>query len=177
MNLIPQLFLGSPTGRARLPILLVLVLLAALAIGAALALRAPAAPMVSGTTISGVAVDAVGLKGKPYLVNFWATSCVTCVKEMPDLVAIHKEFSAKGYQTIAVAMSYDRPDYIASFVKDRELPFMVIHDQDGAWARAYGDVAVTPSTFVVDRQGKIVKRYVGEPNFSELRKILSRELG
>ena len=98
------------------------------------------------------------------------------MKEMPDLVAVHKEFAAKGYQTIAVAMSYDRPDYIETFVRDRELPFHVIHDKDSTWAKAYGDVAVTPTTFVVDRDGRIIKRYVGEPNFAELRKILDREL-
>jgi peroxiredoxin len=52
----------------------------------------------------------------------------------------------------------------------------VIHDKDSTWAKAYGDVAVTPTTFVVDRDGRIIKRYVGEPNFAELRKILDREL-
>jgi len=167
----------QPTSKSRLPLLAVLLILAAIAIGAALTLRAQPAPVLSGQTISGAAIDPATLKGKPYLVNFWATSCVTCVKEMPDLVAVHQEFQARGYQTIAVAMSYDRSDYIAAFVRDRALPFMVVHDQNGAWAKAYGDVAVTPTTFLVDRDGKIIKRNVGEPNFSELRKILSRELG
>jgi peroxiredoxin len=162
--------------RKKLPLLLLLAIIAAIAAGSAWMLRAPLAPVVSGQTIGGAAVTPESLKGKPYLVNFWATSCVTCVKEMPDLVAVHKEFSARGYQTVAVAMSYDRPDYIETFVKDRDIPFLVIHDKDNAWTRAYGDVAVTPTTFVVDRNGKIIKRYVGEPNFSELRKIIAREL-
>ena len=160
----------------RLPLLAALLIPLAIAIGSAMVLRAQSAPAVSGKTIAGEVVGPETLKGKPYLVNFWATSCVTCVKEMPDLTAVHQEFQARGYQTIAVAMSYDRPEYIASFVRDRSLPFLVIHDQDGAWAKAYGDVAVTHTTFLVDRDGKIIKRYVGEPNFSELRKIISREL-
>jgi len=167
---------SSQKPSAKRPLLLVLGLIAVVAIGAAVFLRSTPAPAVSGQTISGQAVTPASLSGKPYLVNFWATSCVTCVKEMPDLVAVHKEFAARGYQTIAVAMSYDRPDYIETFVRDRELPFHVIHDKDSAWARAYGDVAVTPTTFVVDRDGRIIKRYVGEPNFAELRKILDREL-
>jgi peroxiredoxin len=162
--------------KMRLPLLAALLIPLAIAIGSAMVLRAQSAPAVSGKTIAGEVVGPETLKGKPYLVNFWATSCVTCVKEMPDLTAVHQEFQARGYQTIAVAMSYDRPEYIASFVRDRSLPFLVIHDQDGAWAKAYGDVAVTPTTFLVDRDGKIIKRYVGEPNFSELRKIISREL-
>lgn len=176
MNTRILLFPGRARGASKLPLLAVLFILATIAIAAAFMLRAQPAPAVSGQTISGQAVNPDALKGKPYLVNFWATSCVTCVKEMPDLVAVHKEYVDKGFQTIAVAMSYDRPDYIATFVKDRDLPFLVIHDRDGAWAKAYGDVAVTPTTFVVDRDGKIVKRYVGEPNFSELRKLLSRQL-
>ncbi len=172
-------FMNSNTqnkSRSKLPLLALLLIVAVIAAGSAWMLRAQPAPLVSGQTIRGDAVTPATLKGKPYLVNFWATSCVTCVKEMPDLVAIHQEFSAKGYQTIAVAMSYDRPDYIETFVKDRGLPFQVIHDKDNAWTKAYGDVAVTPTTFVVDANGKIIKRYVGEPNFSELRKILAREL-
>jgi peroxiredoxin len=167
---------SSPSSR-KLPLLALLVLIGLIAAGSAWMLRAQPAPLVSGQTIRGDAVTPDTLKGKPYLVNFWATSCVTCVKEMPDLMAVHKEFADKGFQTIAVAMSFDRPDYIETFVRDREIPFLVIHDKDNAWARAYGDVAVTPTTFVVDRQGKIIKRYVGEPNFTELRKILARELG
>lgn len=159
------------------PLLAVLLIVAIIATAAAFLLRAAPAPVVSGQTISGQAVSSGALIGKPYLVNFWATSCVTCVKEMPDLMAVHKEFEAKGYTTIAVAMSYDRPDYIATFVNDRQLPFLVIHDRDNAWAKAYGDVSVTPTTFLVDAKGRIIKRYVGEPNFPELRKILAKELG
>ena len=173
----PQAFPPTSAKKSRLPLLAALFILLAVAIGAAMMLRAQPAPLLSGKTIAGEVVGPEALKGRPYLVNFWATSCVTCVKEMPDLTAVHQEFQARGYQTIAVAMSYDRPDYIASFVRDRGLPFLVIHDQDGAWAKAYGDVAVTPTTFLVDRDGKIIKRYVGEPNFSELRKIIARELG
>ncbi len=167
---------SSSKPASKRPLLIVLGLIAIAAIGAAVFLRSAPAPTLSGQTISGQTVTPASLSGKPYLVNFWATSCVTCVKEMPDLVAVHKEFGEKGYQTIAVAMSYDRPDYIETFVKDRGLPFHVIHDKDNAWAKAYGDVAVTPTTFVVDREGRIIKRYVGEPNFAELRKILGREL-
>jgi peroxiredoxin len=172
MNSTPQASRSS-----KKPLLAVLLILGAIALAAAFVLRATPAPVLTGQTISGQAVSSSALQGKPYLVNFWATSCVTCVKEMPDLMAVHQEFAAKGYTTIAVAMSYDRPDYIATFVKDRQLPFLVIHDQDNAWAKAYGDVSVTPTTFLVDAKGNVIKRYVGEPNFSELRRILAKGLG
>jgi len=154
-----------------------LVLVFIVGLAAAWSLRAPAAPEVSGQTIDGLSVTPQGLAGKPYLVNFWATSCITCVKEMPDLIAVHQAFSDKGFKTIAVAMSYDRPDFIETFVADRNIPFLVIHDKDNAWSKAYGNVSVTPTTFVVDSQGRIIKRYVGEPNFNELRRILTKALG
>jgi peroxiredoxin len=175
MPLMKNLTTKNPA--ARKPLLLILAILLAGTLLAAWLLRAPMAPQVSGQTITGQAVSSQSLQGKPYLVNFWATSCVTCVKEMPDIVAVHQAFADKGYQTIAVAMSYDRPDYIASFVQDRNLPFMVVHDKDNQWAQAFGDVSVTPTTFVVDGKGRIIKRYVGEPDFADLKRIIARELG
>lgn len=138
-------------------------------------LRSAPAPMVQGTDLNGQSVATTALKGRPYLVNFWATSCVTCVKEMPDIVALHEEFSSKGFQTIAVAMRYDRPDFLERFVQDRALPFTVVHDTTGDWARAFGDVSVTPTTFVIDAKGQIFKRYVGEPDFPALRRWLQTQ--
>lgn len=167
----------NPKAPVRKPLLLFLAAVLLISSLAGLLLRSPPAPVVGGTTLAGQPVDVGAFAGRPYLVNFWATSCVTCVKEMPELIAVHREFSARGYQTIAVAMSYDRPDHLASFVKERELPFLVIHDKTGAWAQAYGDVSVTPTTFVVDSKGRIIKRYVGEPDFSQLRRLIARELG
>ena len=164
---------GGLSGRAG-AILLGALLLTAVA--AWWSLRTTPAPVVEGTDLTGSAVATAGLKGKPYLINFWATSCVTCVKEMPDIVALHEEFSGQGFRTIAVAMSYDRTDYLQKFVEDRALPFTVVHDLTGAWAQAFGDVSVTPTTFVVDAKGQIVKRYVGEPDFGALRRWLKSEL-
>ena len=135
------------------------------------------APRVDYTTLTGQVLKPADYQGDVMVVNFWATSCTTCVKEMPALIDTHNKYKAQGLRTIAVAMSYDRPDYISTFVKDRNIPFLVIHDKDNVWTKAYGDVAVTPTTFLVDREGNIMKRYVGEPNFSELRKILAKELG
>ncbi|MFM1881242.1 MAG: hypothetical protein RLZZ344_1476 [Pseudomonadota bacterium] len=165
--------LGGLSGRMGALLLLALIVTA---LAAWWSLRFSPAPVVEGTDLTGAPVATAGLQGKPYLINFWATSCVTCVKEMPDIVALHEEFSGQGFRTIAVAMSYDRPDYLQKFVEDRALPFTVLHDQSGAWAQAFGDVSVTPTTFVVDAQGQIIKRYVGEPDFAALRRWLKDAL-
>lgn len=140
------------------------------------ALRPAPAPQLQGIDLKGQPVSTANLAGRPYLVNFWATSCVTCVKEMPEIVALHEEFSSKGFETIAVAMRYDREDFLQKFVDDRSLPFTVVHDTSGDWARAFGDVSVTPTTFVIDAKGQVYKRYVGEPDFQALRRWLKAEV-
>lgn len=114
--------------------------------------------------------------GKVMLVNFWATSCVTCVKEMPALVATHQRYAAAGFSTLAVAMQYDPPDYVAQFAQTRKLPFGVAIDNTGAIARAFGPVRMTPTTFLVDKKGQIVKQILGEPNFNELHALIERLL-
>ncbi len=110
------------------------------------------------------------------MVNFWATSCTTCVAEMPELVATYQQYKDKGYQTLAVAMSYDPPSYVVNFAQTRQLPFKVAIDNTGAVARAWGDVKLTPSTFLLNKRGEIVKRYVGPPNFAELHQLIEKLL-
>ena len=100
--------------------------------------------------------------------NFWATSCTTCVAEMPEIAATYGKFKAQGYETLAVAMQYDKPEYVSRFAAQRALPFLVAYDHDGQAAKAWGDVYLTPTTFLLDKQGRIVKRYVGQPDFAAL---------
>lgn len=116
------------------------------------------------------------LKGKVTLVNFWATSCVTCVAEMPKLVATYNKYKERGFDTLAVAMSYDPPSYVVNYAETRKLPFSVAIDNTGAVAKAWGDVQLTPTTYIVDRRGNIVKRYVGEPDFAELHRLIEQLL-
>ena len=116
------------------------------------------------------------LRGQVTLVNFWATSCTTCVAEMPEIVATYDKFKDKGYETIAVAMQYDPPSYVVNFAETRKLPFKVALDTSGALARDWGDVKLTPTTYVVDKQGAIVKKYVGTPDFPELHKLIEKLL-
>jgi peroxiredoxin len=73
---------------------------------------------------------------------------------------------------VAVAMQYDPPAYVLSFAQSRQLPFKVAIDNTGAISKAWGDIRVTPTTFLVDQQGKIIKRYVGPPQFEALHQLL-----
>jgi peroxiredoxin len=134
------------------------------------------APNFSYTLLDGKQSSTEALRGKVLVVNFWATSCVSCVKEMPQLVATHSKYKPKGLETLAVAMSYDPPAYVANFAQTRQLPFGVVIDNTGAIAKAFNDTKITPTTFVIDKKGAIVKRYVGEPDFAELHGLLEKLL-
>lgn len=139
-------------------------------------LNSSVAPQSSFTLLDGSSRTTADLKGKVALINFWATSCTTCVAEMPMLAATYEKFRGRGYETIAVAMSYDPPTYVVNFAHTRKLPFPVAIDNTGAVAKAWGDVSVTPTTFRVNKRGEIVKRFVGKPDFAELHQLIDRLL-
>jgi peroxiredoxin len=134
------------------------------------------APAVAYTLLDGSMRNTENLRGKVVLVNFWATSCTTCVREMPHIVATHEKFKGRGFETLAVAMSYDPPAYVANFAETRRLPFPVAIDNTGQIAKRFDDVRLTPTTFLINRKGEIVKRYLGEPDFAALHKLIEELL-
>ena len=129
------------------------------------------------TTLKGEKLTTADLRGKVVLVNFWATSCVVCVKEMPEIAATYRKFEARGFETIAVAMSYDPPNLVLNYAQKNALPFKVALDLNSDIAQAFGKVRLTPTTFVLDKRGRIVARYLGEPDFAELHKLIEARLG
>ena len=135
-----------------------------------------AAPETTFVLLDGSKKTTSDLKGKVALVNFWATSCTTCVAEMPKMVSTFDKYRAKGYEHVAVAMAYDPPSYVVNYAQTRKLPFSVAIDNTGAVAKAWGEVQLTPTTYVVNKKGEIVKRYVGEPNFAELHQLIEKLL-
>jgi len=147
-------------------------LLAMLAAGAAGCSTRETAPQFSYTLLDGSQRHSTALRGKVLLVNFWATTCTTCVAEMPKIVATHRKFQARGYETLAVAMRHDPPASVANYAESRRLPFGVVIDNTGAIAKGFGDVDATPTTFLIDKHGAIVKRYVGEPDFAALHTLV-----
>ena len=130
------------------------------------------APDATFTRLDGSSARISHLQGKVVLVNFWATTCSVCVKEMPQLVATHQKFSARGFETLAVAMSYDPPSSVVNFTESRRLPFTVVIDNTGSVARSFDDVKLTPTTVLINKHGEIVKRYVGEPDFAALHQLI-----
>jgi peroxiredoxin len=152
-------------------------LVAALAVGAYASMNnRPTVPDVTFISLNGQKISTPGLRGKVVIVNFWATSCVTCVKEMPQMIDTYNKFKGQGLEFVAVAMKYDPPNYVVNFTETRKLPFTVALDSGGDIAKAFNDVTLTPTTYVIDKNGKVLKRYVGEPDFAALHALLQQAL-
>lgn len=136
----------------------------------------PSAPAVTFETLDGQKIAMNALEGKAVLVKFWATSCVTCVQQMPDTESYYEAYHPQGLEVIAVAMSYDPIEYVKQFTVSRELPFTVATDTDGSVAKGFGDVKLTPIAFVIDRNGKILKRYLGNYDKQDMKKTIESAL-
>ena len=158
------------------PLLIAVVVLAiAGALGYAL-IDKPAAPAATFTTLEGKRITLESLRGKVVLVNFWATSCPGCIKEMPAMMQTYQQYKNKGFEIIAVAMSYDPPNYVLNFVQTRQLPFPVALDVDGAHARAFGNVQLTPTSFIVGKDGSVLEQKIGDLDFVKLKALLDKQL-
>lgn len=131
-----------------------------------------AAPDVTYTLLDGRQGTLQALRGKVVLVSFWSMNCDTCVNEMPSIVATDGKFRAKGYETLAVAMSYDPPASVVRFVAYNKLPFPVAIDNTGNIAKSFGEVLQTPTAFLIDKRGRIVERYIGAPDFAALQRLI-----
>jgi peroxiredoxin len=158
--------------------LITVVAALAVALGAAAAafMRSEVAPEVRFTNLAGGSFTTADLRGKVVLVNFWATDCSTCMHEMPRMIETYNKFAPRGYEMVAVAMSYDHPNFVAAYAERNRLPFKVALDIDGQVAREFGNVRVTPTTYLLDRRGRVLKQYLGEPDWTEFHALVDRAL-
>lgn len=134
------------------------------------------APSITFTTIEGKKISMADLKGKVVLVNFWATDCPGCIKEMPNLINTYKDYKTKGFEVISVAMPYDPPAQVLNYTRQKALPFPVMHDGFSEITKAFGGVNLTPTAFIFDKQGKRLQRTIGELDFAKLHQLLNVEL-
>lgn len=119
------------------------------------------APNVTFTTLDGERVELAELSG-PVLIAFWATTCPGCVAEIPHLKNLYQELGPQGLTVVGVAMSYDPPNQVAAMVADREINYPIALDADGSISQAFGDIRLTPTTVLIDPNGRIAWRRMGE---------------
>lgn len=136
----------------------------------------PVAPDLTFSTIDGKQIPMSSLKNKVVLVNFWATDCPGCIKEMPQLINTYKQYHQKGFEIIAVAMPYDQISQVLNYTKSQALPFPVTHDSNAEIINSFGKVSLTPTAFIYDKQGHLLQHTIGELDFNALQQLLNKEL-
>ena len=118
------------------------------------------APDVSLPALGGKQVRLRDFKGKILLVDFWATWCGPCKETIPDLVRLQHRYKRDGLEVIGISLDVQGESAVAAFAKQFHMNYTVLLGNDGT-ARAFGGIVGIPTSFVVDRQGRIVKRFVG----------------
>jgi len=99
-------------------------------------------------------------RGKVVLLNIWATWCPPCKIEMPSMERLHQKLAGTDFQLVAVSVDEEDSSVVNKFVKEYGLTFPVLHNQDGSIRQIYQTTGV-PESFVIDRDGVIVKKVIG----------------
>lgn len=155
-------------------IAIVVLLLGTLAAGEVMLISRPrAAPELNIHTLDGRLLTPAMQREKMLLVTFWATSCGTCAAEMPDLVKLYRDYREHGLEMVAVAMSYDPEPSVRRYAQSNALPFPIASDADGQMAGEL-EVHATPTSFLIDREGRIVLQTTGLLDFTSLRRLLDQ---
>ena len=130
------------------------------------------APHVTFTTITGKKIELAKLQNKPVIVTFWATDCAGCIKEIPHLIALYNQYHPLGLEIIAVAMYYDPPSHVVEMTKAKQIPYDVALDLKAEHAYAFGQVQLTPTTFLISSTGNIVMKKTGEFVITDIKQRL-----
>jgi peroxiredoxin len=134
------------------------------------------APDFELKSLDGKQVRLSDFRGKAVLLNFWATWCAPCKIEMPWFVDLQKQYASQGLQVIGVAMDDSGEEAIAKFAKQMGVNYPVLIGKE-AVGDAYGGLEFLPTTFIIDRQGKVVDRVFGLVSRSEFEDNIKKALG
>ncbi len=113
-------------------------------------------------------------KGQPLLVIFWATDCPGCIAEMPELIKLHEQYSSQGLAMLGVAMSHDSISHIKTMRENKQLPYTITWDENQTISAEFNNVRVTPTHFLIDKEGNIIMRKIGELNIHALHQQLHK---
>jgi peroxiredoxin len=134
------------------------------------------APPLVGQTLDGRTLTLEQFRGKPVLVTFWATTCPSCIEEMPHLIELYRELNPKGLEIIGVAMSYDPPEQVRAMAQQRQIPYPIVLDSKEHIAREFDNVRLTPTTVLISPDGRILQYQLGLLDMPKLRKTIEAML-
>jgi peroxiredoxin len=118
------------------------------------------APDFNLKNLAGGMVKLSDYRGKVVILDFWATWCPPCIKEIPDFVELQKEYGDKGLIILGISLDQNPKQALPAFIKKYKVNYPILLT-DGKVDKAFGGVTGIPTTFVIDQKGEIYKQYVG----------------
>lgn len=118
------------------------------------------APDFALRNLDGKEVKLADLKGKVVILDFWATWCGPCVKEIPHFIELYKQYKEQGFEMVGISTDRDGVGVVKSFVKKHKINYSILM-ADGKVQQAYGEIRAIPTTFIMDKSGKIQRQYIG----------------
>jgi peroxiredoxin len=131
------------------------------------------APAFILADLKGGEVSLADLRGKVVLLNFWATWCPPCRREIPDFISLQSQYGAQGLQIVGIGT--DEPEKVRIYAVENGMNYPVLFGTDEV-ARKYGGIDAIPTTFLIDREGKIVTKYVGLRSREEFEQAIRKLL-
>lgn len=110
--------------------------------------------------VSGSTVNSADFTGKTLLVTFFATWCPPCMQEVPTLIELHQQFSKANFSVVGLSVDEGGPDVVAKLVEKRSINYPVLM-ADATTTRDFGGVVGIPTSFLINKEGNVVKKYPG----------------
>jgi len=118
------------------------------------------APAFTLQDLNGKNVSLANFRGKVVILNFWATWCPPCIKEIPDFIELYGQYKDKGFEMVGISLDQAGISVVKPFVQKFKMNYPVMMT-DGQVDKAYGGITSIPTTFIIDPAGNIRKKYIG----------------
>ncbi len=119
-----------------------------------------AAPMFTLQDLNGKTVSLSDFEGKVIILDFWATWCPPCVKEIPHFAELYEQYNDREFVMVGISVDREGIDVVKSFVQKYKVNYPILMT-DGQVEKAYGNIVSIPTTFVIDSEGEIRRKYIG----------------
>jgi peroxiredoxin len=146
---------------------------------AAYVLEAGAAPAATWTTTTGASLTLESMHGQVVLLDFWATWCKPCVKSMPELDALFRDYQKLGLMVVGVSVDQgdDRKKKVKKFLEKKPVGYPIVIDAAESSSWEAFNVGALPTLYLIDREGRIVERWIGVVDMAAVRAAVDREIG
>lgn len=119
----------------------------------------------------GKVIELAKLKGKVVVVNFWATWCGPCRREIPGFMEVYTQYKSKGLEIVGVSLDQEGWEVVKPYLQRTPITYPIVIG-DGALAEAYGGIDAIPSTFIIDKNGNIARKHVGYMSKTDFERII-----